>query len=106
MYLRIAIFHIFFLSLYLLLVENIEKYNTQCVVLFSSQGLVKPYHFNILQEVVPSVESSLSRLVQMLLHQVLISQSRSLTVSIPNVSFPDECPIDKRRTLAMPHGIP
>ncbi|KAK7109044.1 hypothetical protein V1264_013160 [Littorina saxatilis] len=43
------------------------------------QGLVPPYHFNVLQEVVPAVESSLSRIVQMLMHQLLVSQSRSLT---------------------------
>ena len=45
------------------------------------QGLVPPYHFNVLQEVLPTVESSLSRIVHMLMHQMLVSPSRSMTVS-------------------------
>lgn len=43
------------------------------------QGLVAPYHFNVLQEVSPVVESSLSRVVQTLMHRVLVSQSRHMT---------------------------
>lgn len=45
------------------------------------QGLVRPYHFDILQEVNPNIESSLSRIVQMLMHQLLVSQSKYMTVS-------------------------
>ncbi|KAL8615828.1 hypothetical protein ACOMHN_048536 [Nucella lapillus] len=43
------------------------------------QGLVAPYHFNVLQEVGACVESSLSRVVHLLMHQLLVSQSRFTT---------------------------
>ncbi|XP_076466851.1 LOW QUALITY PROTEIN: huntingtin-like [Babylonia areolata] len=43
------------------------------------QGLVAPYHFDVLQEVGPGLESSLSRVVHLLMHQLLVSQSRFMT---------------------------
>ncbi|XP_050396465.2 huntingtin [Patella vulgata] len=43
------------------------------------QGLVKPYHFSPITIVKQTVESSLSRLIQALLHQIHISQSKYLT---------------------------
>lgn len=49
------------------------------------QGLVPPYHFKMLQEINPTVESALSRIVQLLMHQLLISQSRYMTVCICSV---------------------
>lgn len=52
------------------------------------QGLVPPYHFNVFEEVSAMVESALSRVVQMLMHQVLVSQSRHLTVGSHGVLQP------------------
>ncbi|CAL1538264.1 unnamed protein product [Lymnaea stagnalis] len=43
------------------------------------QGLMKPYAFDILQEIDPSTESALSRVVQQLLHTLLMSQSKFVT---------------------------
>ncbi|RUS73694.1 hypothetical protein EGW08_018541 [Elysia chlorotica] len=43
------------------------------------QGLMPPYLFDILEEVGPSTESALSRVVQMLLQALLVSQTRYLT---------------------------
>lgn len=45
------------------------------------QGLMKPYHFDILAEVCPATESSLSRVVQTLFHTLLVSHSKYATVS-------------------------
>ena len=42
---------------------------------------MRPYLFDILEEVCPATESSLSRVVQMLLQALLISQTRHMTVS-------------------------
>ena len=43
-------------------------------------GLVSPYHFNELQDIDPTIESSLSRVVQMMVQQLLTSRSRFLIV--------------------------
>ena len=44
------------------------------------QGLMPPYLFDILEEVGPSTESALSRIVQMLLQALLVSQTKYMTV--------------------------
>ncbi|CAG5125625.1 unnamed protein product, partial [Candidula unifasciata] len=46
------------------------------------QGLMKPYHFDILAEVCPATESSLSRVVQTLFHTLLVSHSKYATSGI------------------------
>ncbi|GFR89453.1 huntingtin [Elysia marginata] len=43
------------------------------------QGLMPPYLFDILEEVRPATESALSRVVQMLLQALLVSQTRYMT---------------------------
>ncbi|KAH9487495.1 hypothetical protein Btru_075739 [Bulinus truncatus] len=43
------------------------------------QGLMKPFMFDILEEINPCIESALSRVVQRLLHTLLMSQSKYMT---------------------------
>ncbi|XP_055860312.1 huntingtin-like [Biomphalaria glabrata] len=43
------------------------------------QGLIEPFMFDILEEINPCIESALSRVVQQLLHLLLVSQSRYIT---------------------------
>ncbi|GFO37998.1 huntingtin-like [Plakobranchus ocellatus] len=43
------------------------------------QGLIQPYLYDILAEVCPASESALSRVVQMLLQLLLVSQTRHMT---------------------------